>query len=327
MTLTTSLQIPVIDFEPFLSGTIEAQQQLAEQIHRACQDVGFLYLVNHGIALNLLEQTFEQSKQFFDLPLEIKQQYGWTDATSNRGYIGIGTEQQEPGRPADWKEAFSIRQELSSESLKDSPALRNPWLEDRPAFRDTMLEFYQACSQTAAQVLQAFAIALQLPRHFFDQKHGRNYTLRLLHYPPLTAAMKPNQLRGGAHSDYGTITLLFQDEMGGLEIQTAEGQWIPAPSIPNTVLVNIGDLMQRWTNHEFRSTLHRVTNPTDARSQRSRYSIAFFCHPNPETEVSCIPSCQSAQRPALYSPILAGDYILSKIQWAHTPPGEPSPGF
>jgi len=315
VTLSTSLQIPVIDFAPFVSGTMTDQQQVADQIHAACHDVGFLYLVNHGVDLALVERVFAQSEAFFSLPFEIKQRYGWTDATSNRGYIGVNTEQQELGRPADWKEAFSIRQETAMTQ-------QNPWLEDRPEFRDTMLQFYEACRQAAAQILQAFAIALQLPPQFFSQKHGQNYTLRLLHYPPLTDALKPNQLRGGAHSDYGTITLLFQDAMGGLEIQDASGQWIPAPSIPDAVLVNIGDLMQRWTNHEFRSTLHRVINPVDGRSHRSRYSIAFFCHPNPDTEVTCIPGCQSAERPALYAPILAGDYILERIQWAHQPQGE-----
>ncbi|WNN91902.1 2OG-Fe(II) oxygenase family protein [Gloeocapsopsis dulcis] len=134
-----------------------------------------------------------------------------------------------------------------------------------------------------------------------------------MHYPRLEQPPKPGQVRAGAHSDYGSITLLFQDQVGGLEVQTRSSEWILAPAIPNTVVVNTGDLMQRWTNHVFCSTKHRVMIPTDERITRSRYSIAFFCHPNHDAEIACLPSC-SIENPAIYPPISAGDHLLRRLQ-------------
>lgn len=322
METIVSTQIPKISLKGFRSGTLEDQQQIAEQVYHACHEVGFMYLVDHGISKHLIEQAFSESRHFFDLPLDVKQQYAWANASDNRGYIGIGTEQLESERPADWKEAFSIRQEVTSQQMASQScpgSFLNKWLADKPEFRQTMLEFYDACSQLAGEVLQAFAMSLKLPEQFFVERHGQNYTLRLLHYPP-ALNMQPEQIRAGAHSDYGSITLLFQDDVGGLEILGSNGKWLAAPCIPDAILVNIGDLMQRWTNHTFRSTLHRVVTPED--TQSSRYSIVFFCHPNPETEVACIENIieniQDAQ-PALYPPILAGDYILNKLETAHQP--------
>ncbi|MEI1373380.1 MAG: 2OG-Fe(II) oxygenase family protein [Nostoc sp.] len=124
---------------------------------------------------------------------------------------------------------------------------------------------------------------------------------------------KPGQVRAGEHSDYGSITLLFQDDVGGLEVQTASGEWIAAPTIPDTVIVNTGDLIQRWTNHVFCSTKHRVMIPSDNRVNQSRYSVAFFCHPNDHTEIACLESCQKEQSP-IYPPILAREYLLSRLQ-------------
>jgi isopenicillin N synthase-like dioxygenase len=137
--------------------------------------------------------------------------------------------------------------------------------------------------------------------------------LRLLHYASLQIPPKPGQVRVGEHSDYGSITLLFQDDAGGLEVKTASGNWIAAPAIPDTVVVNTGDLMQRWTNDMFCSTKHRVIIPSDSRLNQSRYSVAFFCHPNDDTEIACLESCRKEQSP-IYPPILAGEYLLSRLQ-------------
>ncbi len=186
-----------------------------------------------------------------------------------------------------------------------------------------ILEFYQTCTKAANSILQAFAIseaqrgyaiALELSEDFFTIRHNeQHHTLRLLHYPSKSQiSPKQGQIRAGEHSDYGSITLLFQ-ETEGLEIQTASGEWIAAPVISGTVVVNTGDLMQRWTNHVFCSTKHRVTVPCDDTVKRSRYSIAFFCHPNDNTEIACLDSCQK-QHPPIYPPILAGDYLLSRLQ-------------
>ena len=265
-----------------------------------------MYLKNSGIKPDLIAKTFEHSKQFFDLTLAEKNQLAWSDKFSNRGYVGLGRERLDENKPGDLKEAYNIGLESS---------LHNQWLEGDKEFRSLMLDFFSACTTAATKIARAMAIALKLPESFLIDRHDKqDNTLRLLHYPPIEKALEQDQLRAGEHSDYGSFTLLFQDTIGGLEVRNAHDEWIEAPFIPETVLVNTGDLMQRWTNHIFRSTKHRVGIPQDQKVKQSRYSIAFFCHPNHDTEISCLKTCQSAEYPPLYPPITAGDYLLSRLQ-------------
>lgn len=312
----TLVQIPVIDFEPFSQGNAAARQAVVKQIYQACHQIGFIYLKNSGISPALVNQLFTQAQHFFALPLEVKHKLAWSNEVSNRGYVGSERERLDPDKPGDLKEAFNVGKEVSPQ-MKSQCAdalVLNQWLPEREDFRTCVLEFWDACTEVADRVLQAFALALQLPVEFFATRHDQqNHTLRLLHYPPLQRSPKPGQVRAGEHSDYGSITLLFQDEVGGLEVQTKNGEWIFAPAIPGTVVVNTGDLMQRWTNHVFCSTKHRVMIPTDKRAQQSRYSVAFFCHPNNNAEIACIESCQGEEG-AIYPPISAGQHLLSKLQ-------------
>lgn len=315
---TTLTEIPVIDFTPFLTGTPAEKQQVVEQIHHAFHAIGFLYLRNFNVAADLVEQLFAQSRRFFDLPSAAKNQLAWADEFSNRGYVGIERERLDPSQPGDLKEAFNVGQEVAADDpLTDQfrPLAQNRWPEGDEAFRTTVLAFYAACTQAASDVLRAIALSLDLPEDFFISNHSQHpHTLRLLHYPPTRQPAKPGQGRAGSHSDYGSITLLFQDAIGGLEVRTTQGEWLEAPTLPGTVIVNTGDMMQRWTNHEFCSTQHRVRIPADDRASQPRYSAAFFCHPNDETEIACIESCQGIDRPALYPPITAKDYLLSRLR-------------
>lgn len=325
---TTLTQIPVIDFQPFLIGDAMDKRMVVNQIHQAFHQIGFLYLKNLSIAADLVERLFVQSQRFFDLPLTVKNQLAWTNEFSNRGYVGVERERLDPNQPGDLKEAFNVGQEIAGEIAPDrtlanqvNALVQNRWPAAEPEFRTTVLAFYDACTIAADQVLRSIALALNLPEEFFTTNHNQHpHTLRLLHYPPTLEAAapgqaaKPGQARAGTHSDYGSITLLFQDAVGGLEVQTTQGEWLEAPTIPGTVIVNTGDLMQRWTNHEFCSTQHRVRMPMDDRASRSRYAAAFFCHPNNDTEVACIESCQGNDRPALYPPISAGAYLLSRLR-------------
>jgi len=318
---TTLIKIPVIDFEPFSLGNAYSRQAVAHQIAQACKEIGFMYLKNSGISSSLMNQLFTQTKQFFALPLSVKDQLAWSDEFSNRGYVGVERERLNPDQPGDLKEAFNVGKEVNPDETSTenrSSLILNQWPTGQDKFRETVLEFYQACAEAADIIGKAFAIALDLPESFFSDRHNQqNHTLRLLHYPPVEQSPKPGQVRAGEHSDYGSFTLLFQDEVGGLEVCTVQGEWIAAPYIPDTIIVNTGDLMQRWTNHVFCSTKHRVMIPTDdrvKRRKRSRYSVAFFCHPNNDTEIACLESCKEPNRPPLYPPITAGDYLLSRLQ-------------
>jgi len=288
--------IPVIDLTAFNNGNAANRQAVVKQIYQACHEIGFIYLQNSGISKDLINQVFTHSKYFFNLPLKVKRKQAWNNEFSNTGYVGIERERLDPNKPGDLKEAFNVNKQEAVE------------------IDASVVTFYDNCTKLANTILQAYALALELPEDFFTTRHNQqNHTLRLLHYPPLQTPPKPEQVRAGEHSDYGSITLLFQDDVGGLEVQTASGEWIAAPAIPDTVIVNTGDLMQRWTNHVFCSTKHRVMIPSDNRVNQSRYSIAFFCHPNDDTKIACLESCQKEKSP-IYPPILAGEYLLSRLQ-------------
>ena len=262
-----------------------------------------MYLKNPGIDSDLVAETFNRSQEFFNLPLAEKNKLAWSDKFSNRGYVGVGRERLNDSKPGDLKEAYNIGLESDR------------WLEGDRYFGQTILDFFSACNAAAMNLCEAMAIALGLDESFFVHKHDRHdNTLRLLHYPPIEQTPSLQQLRAGEHSDYGSFTLLFQDAVGGLEVRNALGEWIEAPFIPETVLVNTGDLMQRWTNHVFCSTKHRVRIPQEQKAKQSRYSIAFFCHPNHDTEISCLETCQNVERPPLYPPIQSKDYLLSRLQ-------------
>ena len=297
-----SEEIPVIDFAPFRKGNSSQRNAIAAEIYRACHKIGFMYLKHPGIDSDLVAETIARSRAFFNLPLAQKNKLAWSDKFSNRGYVGVGRERLDDSKLGDLKEAYNI----GSES--------DEWLEENGYFGQTILDFFSACNAVAMNLCEAMAIALGLDESFFADKHDRyDNTLRLLHYPPIEQIPSLQQLRA-EHSDYGSFTLLFQDAVGGLEVRNAQGKWIEAPFIPETVLVNTGDLMQRWTNHIFCSTKHRVRIPQDQKAKQPRYSIAFFCHPNHDTEISCLKTCQSVEHPPLYSPITAGDYLLSRLQ-------------
>jgi isopenicillin N synthase-like dioxygenase len=297
------MSIPLIDLSQFDSPF--NKQNLAKQIYQACHEIGFMYVQNSLISTAKIEQIFQESQSFFNLPLTVKQQLAWSDYHSNIGYVEWERESLNPHQPGDLKEAFNIgNYRLIDTALNLFSPITNP----------VIFEFYHTCTELANTILKAFALALELPEDFFTSRHNQqNHTLRLLHYPPLQTSPKPGQMRAGEHSDYGSLTLLFQDQIEGLEVQKNSGEWIKVPAIPGTVVVNIGDLMQRWTNHIFCSTKHRVTIPDDYKITKSRYSIAFFCHPDNDTEIACLETCTQQQSP-IYPPILAGEYLVSRLQ-------------
>ncbi|NJO78642.1 MAG: isopenicillin N synthase family oxygenase [Cyanobacteria bacterium RM1_2_2] len=293
-------EIPIIDFSAFSTADRATQLKVAAQINQACQTFGFFYLHQTGVSAIQIDQTFAQTKAFFDLPLALKTQVSRSPET-NCGYLPLASERLNPARLGDLKEAFNI----GDHTL---------WPTEPSQFRPVVELFYQTCiQQVALPLLQALALALQLPDTFFIDRHGKNFFLRLLHYPAVEQAAA-NQLRAGEHTDYGTVTLLFQepDAVGGLEID-AQGHWMPAPVIRDTILVNIGDALQRWTNHRFCSTPHRVVFPEGVNSRRSRYSMALFCDPNPDVEIACLPTCQTADAPPLDPPIRYQDYLQSRF--------------
>jgi len=297
--------VPIVDFGPFHGTDVVARRAVADHVYQACKDVGFLCLRNHGVPLELVDRLFDEAKRFFGQPRERKEQVHWT-GPGRPGYLGVEAEYLNPDKPGDLKETYTA-------STRASATDPLGWPEGLPGFRETVLEFRDVASGVCGDIMHAFAMAFGLPEAYFDSLHGQHYSsARLLHYPPLPAEYLPGQIRAGAHTDYGTVTLLFQESDGGLEI-FREGQWLPAPCIPGTVIVNTGDLMERWTNNELKSTQHRVVNPVGPAAQRSRYSATLFYNPNFDAEISCLEPFVSTARPALYPPITTGDHLLACI--------------
>jgi isopenicillin N synthase-like dioxygenase len=274
--------------------------------------VGFFYVVNHGVAPELIAKAFAQSHEFFALPVADKRTLAIETIGGNRGYSGLLHEALDPARGPDMKEAFNVGLDLAAddpELLAGAPFRSlNAW-PGVPGFRETLLSYYDACSGLGGRLHRAFAHDLDLSPDFFDDKFDRPMaTLRLLHYPAPSRGSDP-RMGAGARTDYGNLTLLATDDAGGLEVRTRAGRWIEAPVVPGAFIVNIGDCLMRWTNDVYVSTPHRVVN----RSAKERYSIAFFYDPNPDAMVETIPSCVGQGEVRRYPPILAADYLTVRL--------------
>ncbi len=310
-------EIPLIDLAPLFGGDAAARAATARQIGAACRDIGFFYVTNHGVPAALVERAFVQSARFFALPAAQKAEIGIEQSACHRGYFMVGGENLDPAKQkkaGDLKEGVKIGRDLKLEHalVQANTPLHGPnqWPQDLPGWRDTMQAYYDAMEALGRQMLHAFALALQLPEtHFDNWLNTPMTTLGPLHYPPQRGHITEEQLGAGAHTDYGCLTILAQDDAGGLQVRSTAGQWIDAPPIPGSFVVNIGDMMERWTNGAFTSTVHRVINV----SGRERYSLPFFFDPDFSTPVVCLETCLAAGETPKYPPTTAGQHLLDMI--------------
>jgi len=321
---TRAFHIPVIDFSKFRSAS--NKKAASYEVVDAFKNVGFLYLANHGIQPAIIQNAFQKSAQFFDLPREAKIALAWEDPRSNRGYVEPGRERVTQSSDAaeianlrekapDYKETMEIGRDWDA-------TWKNRWPAEHlvPGFKQTMLDFFQTCHQLHTEVMQSIALGLGLDQSFFESKINEQYhNLRLLSYPSVAREVlaKEGQARAGAHSDYGSLTFVFQDNVGGLEVQNPHTkQFHPATPIPDTIVVNVADLLARWSNDALRSTLHRVVAPPahsgEAMTPR-RQSIAFFCNPNGTANIECLPTCHGPGREIKYPPISTEKYIVGRL--------------
>jgi isopenicillin N synthase-like dioxygenase len=297
--------LPVIDIGGF-SREAALRATTVRAVERALTHSGFLYASGHGIDAVLIERAFAAMRWFFGHPRRYKNAFAHTDIDANFGYQGIEAERLDPHTAPFLKESFTMRNALEHADQVVQ------WPEGD--FRDIALELYTVGLRAAYRIMRVLAAALGLPANFFALRHsGENVTLRFLHYP---TGLKPRMghLGAGAHTDHGSITLLFQDDVGGLELLGSDGAWHSAPPVAGAAVINTGDLMERWTNGRFRSTVHRVRPPA---GPRDRYAIALFVDPDSSVEVECFDSCVSAARPPSYPRITAGEHIRQKIAATH----------
>ena len=304
--------IPAIDMAAFRDGS--DRQGVADRIGAACRGVGFLYLTNHGIPPALVDAAMDQARRFFALPDGRKMAIHIAKSPAHRGYFPFFGENNDPKNSRDLKEGFDLARDIAASDprvLAGKP-LHGPnvWPADLPGFRETIETYYAALTRLAGELMEAFALSLQLPQTYFhpmlDEAMG---ALRLLHYPPQPPAADADVVGTGSHTDYGCLTILAQDSVGGLQVRNSAGEWVAAPPVPGAFVVNIGDQMARWTNDVFAATHHRVINT----SGRERYSMPFFFEPNYDALIRCLDTCRSPEHPAKYADVVAGEYLVSRF--------------
>ncbi|MCX5516701.1 isopenicillin N synthase family oxygenase [Kaistia algarum] len=311
--------LPIIDISGLVAGKPGAVTAVAAEIGQAAREIGFFYVAGHGISGERFEHLFETARRFFALPLDKKQEVAFAKSKHNRGFIAMKGESLDPSKPADLKEGFNIGLDLAPDDpriLAGEPFRGANLWPDMPGFRETMLDYFGGVLKVGQCLQRAVAVDVGLPEDFFEDKLDQSLsTLRLLHYPPQPASIEPGQLGAGEHTDYGCLTLLMTDDVGGLEVRRRDGAWLAAPPIADVFVCNIGDCLMRWTNDVYVSTPHRVVN----RSGRERYSIPFFLDPNPDAPVVSIPSCVSPERPSRYPPTTGAEYLRERLTRTYAP--------
>jgi isopenicillin N synthase-like dioxygenase len=310
-------RVPIIDLGPAREGGRAERVEAARAIDAACQDIGFFAITGHGVPDRLVDDLRGAAHDFFGLPMTEKLASRHPVAGTNRGYHPVGGEAlskaNDAAAPPDLKEFFHVGPvDVGSDAYYTSAEGRqhfapNIWPARPPQFQRVATEYYRTMSGLIRFLMRLAALALDVDEQFFDGKVDRSIgTMRLNYYPAQAVPPRPGQLRASAHTDYGGFTILSgEDVPGGLQVRTRSGEWIDVPTSPSSFVVNIGDLLMRWTNDRWLSNLHRVVNPPlGPGSRAARLSIAFFTHPNYDVVIECLPS----QGPAKHPPVRSGEY-------------------
>ena len=310
--------IPTIDIAPFLAGDPAGRRAVAGQVAAACREVGFLVIAGHGIPAETLADTFRRSFAFFAQPAAVKAQWSPTGPARQRGYHGVATRSLAAtlGRktPLDLRESVFLGpvddHRAHYAALPEAATAYAPNIlpDTPPGTAEAFTGIYRAYERLSLDLLRIFAVALGLPEEHFTPLMGRHFSiLGVHHYPALATPPEPGQLRAGAHTDFGAMTILAMTEgRGGLEARTPDGRWLPVLPAPGELVVNLGDMMQRWTNDRWVSTLHRVVVPEVGDSGSRRLSIGYFVHPDFDAEIRCLPG--PGESPA-YPPASSGAHI------------------
>jgi isopenicillin N synthase-like dioxygenase len=306
--------LPTVDLALLRSDDPAHVASAVATIDAACTRIGFFTVVGHGIDPALRRAVLDHARAFFARPGDEKMAISIATSTVHRGYSPVAAEQLQADFAADLKEALDLGPDLGPghpEVLAGTPLHGPTQWPAQPGFRSAMEAYTDAAVDAARLVLDGLSLALDLPRGFFSSLMTLPMAnLRLLHYPPGSRVRPgPGQLGCGAHTDYGSVTLLTDDGVGGLQVRDRDGAWHDVEIPPDALVVNLGDMLARWTNDRYVSTLHRVVNPPD----RDRYSVPLFLNPDFHTVVECLPSCTDTAHPPKYEPITAGHYLLSRF--------------
>jgi len=313
-------EIPSLDLADFTSGDAERKAAFVKKLGDAYQNIGFVAIKNHGLNQELQDRLYAVIKEFFALPDAVKAKYEKPEIGFQRGYTGKGKEHAKGRNTGDLKEFYHVGQELSD--IPDNDPIKseypaNIWPEELPEFKTVALEIYKTLEFAGKNMLRAIALHLGLEEDYFEDKvaYG-NSILRQIHYFPIENpdAVPADAVRAAEHGDINLITLLMGASADGLQVLRRDGKWIPITALPDQLVVNVGDMLERLTNKKLKSTIHRVVNPPRELMHTSRYSIPFFMHPRSEMDLTCLESCVDADNPKYFEDATAGEFLDERLR-------------
>lgn len=305
--------IPSIDLADFLSNNPSKKEKFVQQIGKAYEEIGFVALKGHFLDDQLTEKLYKNVREFYNLPSNIKKKYEIEGLAGQRGYTSFGKESAKGKKEGDLKEFWHFGQEVIDDSELATIYPKNIQVTEIENFNEIGMETFRMLEKTAIYVLRALALYIGLEEYYFDQYVvNGNSILRPIHYPPIVGEPK-GAVRAAEHGDINLITLLMGASASGLEVQNKQGDWIPVTALPEQLVINVGDMLQRLTNNKLRSTIHRVVNPEEKDWGKSRYSIPFFTHPRGNMQLNCLSECVTKNNPKSYDDITAGEYLKERL--------------
>ncbi|WP_462253362.1 isopenicillin N synthase family dioxygenase [Ekhidna sp.] len=307
-------EIPSLDLADFTSGTREQKEEFVKSLGQAYTNIGFVSIKNHGLSDELTENLYSSVEKFFRLEDHVKLAYEKKELAGQRGYISKGREKAKGRNTGDLKEFFHVGQPKENQR-EDYPD--NIWPGEVPELEIYTSEAYQTLLQAGINMLRAIALFLELPENYFDEKVKEgNSILRPIHYFPIDNPdeLPPDAVRAAEHGDINLITLLMGASADGLQVLRMDGEWIPITALPDQIVVNVGDMLERHTNGKLKSTIHRVVNPPRELMHTSRFSIPFFMHPVSEMDLSCLDGCIDDEHPKSFENITAGEFLDERLK-------------
>ncbi|MFY7734392.1 MAG: isopenicillin N synthase family dioxygenase [Bacteroidia bacterium] len=306
--------IPSIDLNDFLSGDTQRKEKFVQELGRAYEEIGFVAVKGHLLTDDTSSTLYQQVQNFFNLPLDKKVTFEDPEIAGQRGYVGFGKEHAKGRSEGDLKEFWHFGQTVEGDDPIRSEYPENIFVPELPAFNEYGIKAYKQLEETGKHMLRAIALYLGLDEFYFDAKiKNGNSILRPIHYPPITNEPK-SAVRAAEHEDINLITLLMGASAEGLEVLNKQGEWVAITALPEQLVVNVGDMLQRLTNNKLKSTTHRVVNPPREKWGTSRFSIPFFLHPRSEMRLDCLESCVTSSYQLHYEPISAGEYLNERLR-------------
>jgi isopenicillin N synthase-like dioxygenase len=306
--------IPTLDIRTFTQGTDAEKSAFVKDLGNAYESIGFAAIHGHGIPDDLISKLYAESASFFALPYEVKSQYARPEANNQRGFVSMGVEHAKGSQAADLKEFWQVGQPTPPERYEPSHFPTNETVSERPEFQATAVQAFEALEDLGRSILQAIALHLEIEESYFDEwVRGGNSILRAIHYPAIQQEPE-SAVRAGQHEDINLITLLVGASAAGLEVLRHDNQWIPITALPEHIVVNVGDMLQRLTNHRLKSTTHRVVNPPRSEWGKPRFSMPFFCHPQPAMRLDALPHLVPEGTEPVDAPISAGEYLNERLK-------------